>query len=58
VEKHRRKQLRDYKGQRYDVKEIPFDPHLMDRYFSSIAKSYLPEAERTYVMDGGWTINS
>ena len=54
---HKRKQYRDYRGKEREVKEILFDPKLMNVLFPSPArKSYLPEEERTYVEGRDWTI--
>jgi len=52
-----RKRYRDYSGKRQEVKEVLFDPKLINVLFPSPArKSYLPEEERTYVEGRDWTI--
>jgi len=57
IEVKNRIQVRDYKGKRYDVYEIPFAPEYFEK-LSHPSKFWLPEEEHTYVEGRIWTIES
>jgi len=64
IEPSERIQLHDYKGERYDVREIDFpfewfDEQLFyDPFIAQGRYDILPEQERTYVQGRDWTINA